>query len=35
MSGEPKKIVGKLAEKGYDKLYIDGGKTIQQFLNKD
>lgn len=33
LSGEPKEIVEKLAEKGYHNLYIDGGKTIQGFLN--
>lgn len=33
LSGEPKEIVQNLAEKGYHILYIDGGKTIQGFLN--
>jgi dihydrofolate reductase len=33
MSGEPQKIVKDLAQKGYHNLYIDGGKTIQGFLN--
>lgn len=33
MSGEPHEIVERLAEKGYNHLYVDGGKTIQGFLN--
>ena len=33
MSGEPQEIVEQLAKKGYHNLYIDGGKTIQGFLN--
>lgn len=33
MSGEPGEIVERMAEKGYHHLYIDGGKTIQGFLN--
>lgn len=33
MSGEPQEIVERLAEKGYNHLYVDGGKTIQGFLN--
>lgn len=33
MSGEPGEIVERLKEKGYNHLYIDGGKTIQGFLN--
>jgi dihydrofolate reductase len=33
MSGEPPEIVGKLAQKGHHSLYVDGGKTIQGFLN--
>lgn len=33
MSGEPREIVTHLNEKGYNHLYVDGGKTIQGFLN--
>lgn len=33
MSGEPMEIVEQLKENGYNHLYIDGGKTIQGFLN--
>lgn len=33
MSGQPHKIVEKMAQKGYRHLYVDGGKTIQRFLN--
>lgn len=33
MSGKPQEIVEELAEKGYHNLYVDGGKTIQGFLN--
>lgn len=33
LSGEPQEIVQELAKKGYHNLYIDGGKTIQGFLN--
>lgn len=32
-SGTPKEIIKELAKKGYQNLYIDGGKTIQGFLN--
>ena len=32
LSGSPQEIVDQLAEEGYEHLYIDGGKTIQQFL---
>jgi dihydrofolate reductase len=32
MSGPPAEIVTKLAARGYDHLYIDGGITIQGFL---
>lgn len=33
MSGEPLEIVKKLDQKGFHNLYVDGGKTIQGFLN--
>lgn len=33
LSGPPQKIVDQLAEEGLHHLYIDGGKTIQRFLN--
>lgn len=32
ISGEPMEIIEQMAEKGYHHLYIDGGKTIQGFL---
>lgn len=34
-SGNPHEIVKELADKGYHNLYVDGGKTIQGFLNAD
>ena len=34
MSGTPGEIVRNLAERGYEHLYIDGGKTIQGFLRE-
>ncbi len=34
LSGSPGEIVQQLSEKGYQHLYIDGGKTIQGFLRK-
>ncbi|MGY5858410.1 MAG: dihydrofolate reductase family protein [Candidatus Thorarchaeota archaeon] len=34
-SGSPKEIVVQLAELGYQNLYIDGGVTIQGFLDAD
>lgn len=33
MSGKPEDIVKELEKKGYRHLYVDGGKTIQGFLN--
>lgn len=33
MSGPPSDIVGRLSAEDYEHLYIDGGKTIQQFLH--
>ena len=33
--GSPSEIVSKLHLKGYKDLYIDGGKTIQNFLKED
>ena len=35
INGSIKKIVNQLSEKGYENLYIDGGKTIQSFLEED
>ena len=32
MSGEPAEIVARLAERGAQSLYVDGGVTIQRFL---
>jgi dihydrofolate reductase len=34
MSGSPVEIVQGLAERGYKHLYIDGGKTIQDFIRE-
>jgi dihydrofolate reductase len=34
MAGSPNKVVQRLAERGYDHLYIDGGKTIQGFIRE-
>lgn len=33
--GRPQEILNGIYEKGYLKLYIDGGRTIQQFLKDD
>lgn len=33
ISGDPGEITQKISEQGYKHLYIDGGKTIQGFLN--
>ncbi len=33
MAGEPREIVGRLAERGMKHLYVDGGVTIQRFLD--
>ena len=33
MSGAPRDVVGQLAERGLTRLYIDGGVTIQRFLD--
>ena len=33
VSMSPEKLAGYLSEQGYNKLYIDGGNTIQSFLN--
>lgn len=35
MAGEPQDIVGRLAERGFHRLYVDGGQTIQAFLRAD
>lgn len=32
MAGEPAAILSRLAERGYTHAYLDGGKTIQRFL---
>ena len=34
-SGSPKEVVTALNDRGYNSLYIDGGKTIQGFLKED
>lgn len=33
MSGQPEKVTEQLATRGFKHLYIDGGQTIQRFLN--
>lgn len=35
MTGEPAEIVVRLAKRGLKRLYVDGGKTIQEFLRAD
>ncbi len=35
ISGEPKQIVPQLKEQGFERLYIDGGRTIQGFMQQD
>ncbi|MFC1942236.1 dihydrofolate reductase family protein [Chloroflexota bacterium] len=35
VNGDLGELVGRLHEKGYSNLYIDGGKTIQNFLAED
>ncbi len=35
LKGEPSNILRQIHDKGYSNLYIDGGSTIQQFLNED
>lgn len=35
IKGSPTDIVSQLNQKGYNNLYIDGGKTIQKFLKED
>ncbi len=35
ISGEPRSIVGTLHDRGFNDLYIDGGETVQSFLEQD
>ena len=35
VSGDPRSIVAALRERGFEKLYVDGGRTIQGFLEAD
>ena len=35
VQGDPEKITKMLNDRGYNRLYIDGGKTIQGFLAED
>jgi dihydrofolate reductase len=35
MSGSPADVVDELSKRGVEHLYVDGGKTIQTFLNAD
>ena len=34
-NGSPQEILNKIYEKGFFKLYIDGGRTVQNFLKED
>lgn len=34
-NGTPQEILNKIYKKGYFKLYIDGGRTVQNFLKED
>ena len=33
--GDPRSIVAALRERGFENLYVDGGRTIQRFLEED
>lgn len=35
MKGDPQEVISALHKKGYFKLYIDGGRTVQEFLKAD
>ncbi|MFC2122230.1 dihydrofolate reductase family protein [Bacteroidota bacterium] len=35
VSGDLNELINRLHEKGYSNLYVDGGKTIQNFLKED
>ena len=35
VSGDPRSIVAALRERGFEKLYVDGGRTIRGFLEAD
>lgn len=35
LNGAPKEILDKIHKKGFSNLYIDGGKTVQNFLAED
>jgi len=35
VSGEINEVVSQLSQRGYDNLYIDGGRVIQSFLRED
>lgn len=35
IAGTPSEIVGHINRKGFQRLYIDGGQTIQSFLKSD
>lgn len=35
INGSPREVLAELHSEGYRKLYIDGGRTIQQFLQED
>ena len=35
MKGSPREILHQVHEKGFNRLYIDGGRTVQNFLKED
>lgn len=35
MAGDPRSVVAALRDRGYQSLYVDGGRTIQGFLDAD
>ncbi len=35
ISGDLRKVINSIHNQGYNTLYVDGGKTIQSFLNED
>ena len=35
LKGEPHQVLKEIHQKGYDVLYIDGGRTVQDFLKED
>ena len=35
LKGEPKEVVAEIHRRGYENLYVDGGRTVQSFLDED